>query len=205
MLYCGHESLLTRFTAARATSCRCRTDASGDCQDLRGLGRDDQALSQTTPRDWSCAAQSDPRSSCQERSGVAGPLESAVRSPSRCDARRALPAVQSRPWHRGESCQYQSRQSCPGLDAKKRPSLPANRITRLERPGASKPESLASQDLVFVDETGAHIAMTPLYGYAPRGQRAYGKVPRNYGATTTLMASLSRASHGRSPHPGRRG
>ena len=35
-----------------------------------------------------------------------------------------------------------------------------------------------------VDETGAHIAMTPLYAYAPRVQRAYGKVPRNYGANT---------------------
>ena len=33
--------------------------------------------------------------------------------------------------------------------------------------------------------------MTPLYAYAPRGQRAYGKVPRNYGATMTLIASLS--------------
>lgn len=55
---------------------------------------------------------------------------------------------------------------------------------------------LASQDLVFVDETGAHIAMTPLYGYAPRGQRAYGKVPRNYGANTTLIASLSQQGMG---------
>jgi hypothetical protein len=36
-----------------------------------------------------------------------------------------------------------------------------------------------SQNLVFVDETGSHIAMTPLYAYAPRGQRAVGKVPRN--------------------------
>jgi transposase len=42
-----------------------------------------------------------------------------------------------------------------------------------------------------VDETGSHIAMTPLYSYAPRGQRAYGTVPRNYGATMTLIASLS--------------
>ena len=50
---------------------------------------------------------------------------------------------------------------------------------------------LPSQDLVFVDETGSHIAMTPLYAYAPRGQRAVGKVPRNYGATMTLIASLS--------------
>lgn len=33
--------------------------------------------------------------------------------------------------------------------------------------------------------------MTPLYAYAPRGQRAYGKVPRNYGAIMTLIASMS--------------
>jgi transposase len=51
--------------------------------------------------------------------------------------------------------------------------------------------SLLSQDLVFVDETGSHIAMTPLYAYAPRGQRAVGKVPRNYGTIMTLIASLS--------------
>jgi transposase len=50
---------------------------------------------------------------------------------------------------------------------------------------------LLSQKLVFVDETGSHIAMTPLYAYAPRGQRAIGKVPRNYGATMTLIAALS--------------
>jgi transposase len=50
---------------------------------------------------------------------------------------------------------------------------------------------LPSQDLIFVDETGSHIAMTPLYAYAPRGKRAIGKVPRNYGAIMTLIASLS--------------
>lgn len=33
--------------------------------------------------------------------------------------------------------------------------------------------------------------MTPVYAYAPRGERAVGKVPRNYGAIMTLMASLS--------------
>jgi transposase len=50
---------------------------------------------------------------------------------------------------------------------------------------------LLSQQLVFVDETGSHIAMTPWYAYAPRGQRAIGTVPRNYGATMTLIAALS--------------
>jgi transposase len=33
--------------------------------------------------------------------------------------------------------------------------------------------------------------MTPLYAYAPRGERAIGKVPRNYGAIMTLIASMS--------------
>ena len=33
--------------------------------------------------------------------------------------------------------------------------------------------------------------MTRRYGRAPRGQRAYGSVPRNRGKNTTLLASLS--------------
>jgi transposase len=50
---------------------------------------------------------------------------------------------------------------------------------------------LESRQLVFVDECSSNIALTPLYARAPRGQRAVGKVPHNYGANTTLMASLS--------------
>lgn len=38
---------------------------------------------------------------------------------------------------------------------------------------------LPANDLVFVDECGSNIALTPLYARAPRGQRAYGAVPRN--------------------------
>ncbi len=38
--------------------------------------------------------------------------------------------------------------------------------------------------------------MTPLYAYAPRGMRAYGKVPRNYGATMTVIASMSLSGMG---------
>ena len=50
---------------------------------------------------------------------------------------------------------------------------------------------MESNDLVFVDETGSHIAMTSLYAYAPKGQRARGSVPRNYGAIMTVIASMS--------------
>jgi transposase len=50
---------------------------------------------------------------------------------------------------------------------------------------------LPIDDLVFVDECGSTIALTPLYARAPRGQRAYGSVPRNWGKNTTLIAGLS--------------
>ena len=45
--------------------------------------------------------------------------------------------------------------------------------------------------LVFVDETGNNITLTPRYGRAPRGQRCVGQVPRNWGKNTTLMAALT--------------
>jgi transposase len=45
--------------------------------------------------------------------------------------------------------------------------------------------------MVFLDECGTHIAMTPLSARSPRGSRAVGKVPRNSGANMTLIASLS--------------
>lgn len=45
--------------------------------------------------------------------------------------------------------------------------------------------------LVFVDESGVNLAMTPRYGRAPRGERVVGAAPRNHGTNTTLMAALS--------------
>jgi transposase len=45
--------------------------------------------------------------------------------------------------------------------------------------------------LVFVDESGFHLAMTPSYARAPKGQRAYDQVPRNRGANTSFIAALS--------------
>src|ERR671926_1689968 len=45
--------------------------------------------------------------------------------------------------------------------------------------------------LVFVDESATNITLAPLYGWAPKGQRAFGKVPRNWEKNITLIASLS--------------
>lgn len=45
--------------------------------------------------------------------------------------------------------------------------------------------------LVVIDECGSNIALTPLYARAPKGQRAYGSVPRHRGKNMTVLASLS--------------
>ena len=47
--------------------------------------------------------------------------------------------------------------------------------------------------LVFVDESGSHLAMTPAYARAPRGQRANAALPKNRGENTTIMGALSLA------------
>jgi transposase len=45
--------------------------------------------------------------------------------------------------------------------------------------------------LVFVDESGTHISMDRLRSRAPKGDRAYGQVPKNRGKNLTLIASMS--------------
>jgi transposase len=45
--------------------------------------------------------------------------------------------------------------------------------------------------LVFVDESGFNTSMTRLRARAPKGKRAYGRVPRNRGKNTTLIAAIT--------------
>jgi transposase len=52
-------------------------------------------------------------------------------------------------------------------------------------------KQVGARRLVVVDECGSKIALTPLYGWALKGQRVHGSVPRNRGKNTTLLASLS--------------
>lgn len=44
---------------------------------------------------------------------------------------------------------------------------------------------------MFIDESGFNLAMTSAYAYAPRGQRAVGRVPKNRGENTSLIAAIS--------------
>ena len=55
-----------------------------------------------------------------------------------------------------------------------------------ERLGGVDPERL-----IFVDESSTNVALTPRYGRAPRGERAHGKAPRNWGKNVTLISSIT--------------
>ena len=43
---------------------------------------------------------------------------------------------------------------------------------------------------MFLDEVGAHTALTPLYGRAARGERVVGSVPYDAWQTTTLVSAI---------------
>ena len=51
--------------------------------------------------------------------------------------------------------------------------------------------SLDARSLVFVDEMGTNISLSPLYGWTKKGERAQCSVPRNRGKNTTLLSSMS--------------
>jgi hypothetical protein len=52
-------------------------------------------------------------------------------------------------------------------------------------------KGIDSRRLVFVDESSTNVALTPRYARAPRGERARGKAPRNWGKNVTLISSIS--------------
>jgi transposase len=50
--------------------------------------------------------------------------------------------------------------------------------------------------LVFVDEMGANISLTPLRAWSTLGQRAYCSTPRNRGKNVTMLSSMSLSGMG---------
>jgi transposase len=51
---------------------------------------------------------------------------------------------------------------------------------------------LDPRHLIFLDESGLNLALTRRYARAPRGVRAVGSVPQNYGQNLTVLAALDR-------------
>jgi transposase len=52
-------------------------------------------------------------------------------------------------------------------------------------------DQIEADKLVFVDEMGSNISLSPLRAWSPIGERARSSVPRNRGKNTTLLASMT--------------
>lgn len=78
-----------------------------------------------------------------------------------------------------------------GLAAQKKSLIAAERDAAVRAAWREVAAALAPADLIFVDETSTHTALTRRRSRAPRGERAVGRVPRNHGPNITLLTALT--------------
>lgn len=78
----------------------------------------------------------------------------------------------------------------PGLAVEKKTLTASERDEAARAAWRAAIAALDPADLLFLDETSTHTAMTRRRARAPRGQRAGGAVPRNHGPNVTLLAVL---------------
>ena len=57
-------------------------------------------------------------------------------------------------------------------------------------------ERLDAARFVFVDEMGANISLSPLYGWSRVGERLRTQAPRNWGKNVTLLCSMTLSGMG---------
>lgn len=94
-------------------------------------------------------------------------------------------------WHADQQVEHAPCYQPIGLDAKKKTLGASERDEAARRAYREQIKQLDAKQVVVVDECGSNIALTPLYARAPKGQRAYGSVPRTRGKNMTLIAALS--------------
>lgn len=97
----------------------------------------------------------------------------------------------SRPGHDTQSLDYRTRVTSPGLVAKKKSLIAAERDPWARALFALQQGALDASSLVVVDEIGSNLNLTPTQAWAPAGERAVMAVPRNTPVNTTTIASLT--------------
>ncbi len=98
--------------------------------------------------------------------------------------------------HDAEPVDARASDPAPWLDAEKKALRAAERDEGQRRAYRERLAGRRAEEFVVVDECRSNLNLTPLYGRAPRGQRAVGTVPRNTPPTTTLIAALTTAGMG---------
>jgi transposase len=107
------------------------------------------------------------------------------------DIGRALRLVGTDPGAAGEYRDHGAGLGTDRMDQKKRSLGATERDEAARERWRQAVKAVDPRRLVFVDESGTHTALTRLFARAPRGQRAFGQVPRNRGKNTTYVAALT--------------
>ncbi len=93
--------------------------------------------------------------------------------------------------HELESVDARQSHTALGVDKKKRSMGATERDEEAREQYRERVKQHPASSFVVVDECGSNVNLTPRYARAPRGQRAYGKAPRNTPVNTTIIASMT--------------
>jgi transposase len=77
------------------------------------------------------------------------------------------------------------------VDPNKRTLVATERDEQARATWRERLKGVDPRRLVFVDECSTNIGLTTRYARAPRGQRARGSAPRNWGKNVTLISSIT--------------
>ena len=76
------------------------------------------------------------------------------------------------------------------VDFQKRSMASSERDEQIRSAFRAYVRSIVSERFVFVDECSTNISLSPIYARAPRGERARGKAPRNWGKNVSLICAI---------------
>src|SRR5215211_5237439 len=190
---CTDVCLLARSQAEGARRHRPRHPKDGGGQDLRGLHAHHREVHQAKKTNRGGGPEALSRTDALHlghRRRAPCPLEAARRE-RRGDPRASLRAVGGRRGNEGLGVHHELRGAQAGLDVQKKSLGASERDEQARGAWREYVRALDPGRLVFVDECSTNIALTRLYARAPRGERAYGKAPRNWGKNITLIRSVN--------------
>ena len=107
-----------------------------------------------------------------------------------------MPAVEAGARGSGGHLDDEPRRAQAGVDLQAKTVAASERDEEARARWRERVAALDPSRLVFVDECGSNVGLSPLRARAPRGERAHGRAPRNRGKNTTLLASMGAAGMG---------
>jgi transposase len=88
-------------------------------------------------------------------------------------------------WRTFERAEWTYKKKSPHASERDRPD-----VKKARAEFRRKVKDIDARRLVFLDETGLNTSMSPTHGWAPKGERVAGSVPKSW-TTTTLVSAMA--------------